>query len=208
MTFPNYPLPTNRTNATPTPNVHPQDHNRANGACNDLQAQVDAAVAAAAAATAAAVARITALEKNPTCQLYNVSHSITEGLPNQALTWPTEQLDPLNWHAGGTPTRITPNVAGWYETRFGAQLVTAAAVVATVAVWPRLNGVTDFFTNMDFRNYTTGGSSQNPALTAGGPLIHLDGTTDYLEMRFFMDSTDAVTRAWECGWTLSLAYRD
>lgn len=58
MSFPGFPLPTDRTNATPTANVHPADHNAANQAANDLQAQINDALALIAAASADAASRV------------------------------------------------------------------------------------------------------------------------------------------------------
>ena len=108
MTFPNYPLPTDRTNATPRQDIHPADHNKLATAVNNLADQFDDQLV-----QSQLVVRVTRAA---------AGQSISNGAnPPVAVNFDTEVVDIGGWHESVTnPSRLTcPNVAsiGLYAVR-------------------------------------------------------------------------------------------
>lgn len=141
---------------------------------------------------------------NAVCQVYRATVGVTDASSTAITFSGVDELDPLAWHdpGGGTPTRITPTIAGWYQPIAIARLVSATTTVARIATWIRKNG-SDASMVLD-TNPTTG----SVAKAAGGAFnwIQLNGSTDYLEMMVFQDDTGSATNNIEARFTVTLEY--
>lgn len=108
MTFPNYPLPVERTDATTRRHLHAIDHNRLAVAVNNLSDQFDDQLV-----QAQLVVRVTRAAAGQ-----NISNGAN---PPTAVIFDTEVFDPDGWHEGVTnPSRLTcPSVTaiGLYAVR-------------------------------------------------------------------------------------------
>lgn len=58
---------------------------------------------------------------NARCQVRMSAPQSLTSSSSTALSFDTEDYDPLGWHAGGTPTLITPTIAGWYRATLSTQ---------------------------------------------------------------------------------------
>jgi hypothetical protein len=93
--------------------------------------------------------------------------------------------DTLNWHSTTVnPTRITPNIAGYYLcTAYGTQLEETAVR-----------------TSMNINNirFDTGpGPSGSPGIyTNCSGVLYMDGITDYIELKIYQNSANA-TETWQ-----------
>lgn len=91
-----------------------------------------------------------------------------------ALTWQTPAYDPYVMWAGGTPTRITPTVAGYYAFAGSCGFAVNGSGARSISI--RKNGVaTDI-------NQTTAAPSGFNAVLQVVSIIQMNGTTDYVEI--------------------------
>jgi len=102
-----------------------------------------------------------------------------------AVTWNTERVDTDGIWAAGTPTRFTPQTAGYYTVEGSINFLSNAAGFRSVAV--RLNGTT--VVRMQ-QSAAINGADTALAVTAG---MHLfNGTTDYAEIMVYQNSGGAL----------------
>lgn len=92
-----------------------------------------------------------------------------------AINFPTEEFDPWNIHAAGTPSRITPQRAGYYRFEGGVFFANSATVEAC---WIRKNGVTNIPSGQ--REGTV--AAANARGQRAGATVYMNGITDYVEL--------------------------
>lgn len=92
-----------------------------------------------------------------------------------AINFSVEAYDPQNIHAAGSPSRITPVVAGYYHFQGAAYF---AANTNQDAAWLRKNGTTAIMSG-----------NRLPAPAAGSAIglmvhatVYMNGTTDFMEL--------------------------
>lgn len=95
-------------------------------------------------------------------------------------TWVKVQLNSVEFDTAGcfdptTNYRWTPNVAGYYQTSFGAEF-SAAGALSAIIISVYKNGTADHY-----GGYTPGVASVAGGSTGAG-LVYMNGTTDYLEL--------------------------
>jgi hypothetical protein len=118
---------------------------------------------------------LTAQELNnaiPLCILENSSVSLTNNVTT-SIPYPSEILDPLNWHDNSTNnTRITPNIAGYYLVTIVINNVSVGLTRALTALFKN-GAVTTIPIAFD-------GPGTIDDFTASG-YVTANGTTDYFE---------------------------
>lgn len=87
----------------------------------------------------------------------------------------SEDVDTAGCFDPTTDYRWTPNVAGYYQTSFSVEFSAAGALSAIITAVYK-NGTADHY-----GGYTPGVSSV-AGVSAGGGLVYMNGTTDYLEL--------------------------
>jgi len=98
-----------------------------------------------------------------------------------AVTWDTERVDTDGIWAAGTPTRFTPQHAGYYTVEGCINFLSNATGLRGIAV--RLNGTT--VVRMQ-QLAAINGADTALAVTAGGHLFN--GSTDYAEIMCYQNS--------------------
>lgn len=96
-----------------------------------------------------------------------------------AISWDTPTVDTLGAYSGGSPTRFTPTVAGWY-TFSGIYSFASNSTNSRAGYW-RLNGTSVNAVQIP-------GHSQSPTETMPSISIQMNGTTDYVELGVYQDS--------------------
>jgi hypothetical protein len=111
---------------------------------------------------------------NAICQLrMSTPQSLTNNT-STALSFDTEDLDPRGWHAGGSPTLVTPTVAGWYRATMSIDWQTDTDYTRASFELQKNEA------NCTPRRYR----DPQPRVTTGDPtgmswpLVSLNGTTD------------------------------
>jgi hypothetical protein len=100
----------------------------------------------------------------------------------------TELLDRSSWHDASTnPTRITPNIAGYYRVTSGASWATNTTGVRQVTVLK--NGTA--YNLGTFGNII--GAASNSMQTSTTGIIAMNGSTDYLEQQVAQTSGGSLT---------------
>ena len=111
------------------------------------------------------------------------TQSVSAATPTK-LTFATEEFDTNSNYNNSTTFRFTPNVAGYYAVRIGAQTNGQTLLIAYI--------------------YKNGGavrSEERAASTAAvtsvsaGALIYMNGTTDYLEAFLYSSGAATVTNS-------------
>lgn len=111
------------------------------------------------------------------------SQAITSGFTGLALTLGTPTIDPYGAWSGGSPTRFTPKVAGWYWVLggFGYPVNSSGSRVAQL----QRNGSTSSMYSTGAAALPTG--SFNLVMQTSG-FYQMNGSTDYVEMWGYQDS--------------------
>jgi len=122
--------------------------------------------------------------------LVRLVQTVAQSIPDAtltALTFSGEDIDTHGFHDTGSNTaRITPTMAGYY--RFTGTYFTAApTTLANMDASLRKNGSTSIAPGP--RGSATGNIAQSQSCTA---MVSCNGTTDYVELLAFQDSTGAV----------------
>ena len=118
------------------------------------------------------------------------------------LNFNTEDLDPLGWHDNVTNNhRITPTVAGWYQSSFGTSWQADADYTFAKTVL-RKNGTEPTVSQSATAVVSLGDVDAN----AGLPLMSMNGTTDYLDLVVFQTNTSAGTNTVDVTWLVKLVY--
>lgn len=132
---------------------------------------------------------LTWLMRPPMCKVRQTTAQSISNATFTAVTFQTEDIDPYNWHSPTTnPSRITPNIPGWYRGWFSIGMSTATGGSYRVGyVW---------------RSAVTGRSrrdSKPPVSTASKSLrgipffMPMNGTTDYFEVIGYQDTGSSMT---------------
>lgn len=125
---------------------------------------------------------LTASELNtglPACFLSVSGYSTLHNTDNY-IAFTSEDYDPLGWHSTSTnPSRITPNVAGWYWCAGQVNNLNPSGANFRGFAGIRKNrssaGFDNQFARFDINNYC-------PDDFSIGGVIYLNGTTDYVEL--------------------------
>lgn len=122
--------------------------------------------------------------------LVRMIQTVAQSIPDAtltALTFSTEEIDTHGFHDTGSNTsRITPNVAGYYRFT-GTYMSGVPTTLVSVDCSLRKNGSTSF---------APGSRGQAGAIAQSQPttaIISCNGTTDYVELMAFQDSSGAVS---------------
>jgi hypothetical protein len=118
------------------------------------------------------------------------------------LSFGVDDLDVLNWHAGGTPTLFTPTIAGWYQVHLGT-------------VWQSDTDYTRLFIEINKNGgaltplcrYETGDDFNGAAyFDVTSPFISMNGTTDNVTGIAFQTNTSAGINTVDAVITVKLMY--
>ena len=112
----------------------------------------------------------------PIAQYMQTSAQAIAATTMTSITWPTPVYDSYGGYAAGTPTRYTPQVAGWYLA-IGNVAFAANAVGARAAQFAK-NGAT--VVNQIAGTNATASFNSVLGVTS---LINCNGTTDYFELQ-------------------------
>lgn len=110
----------------------------------------------------------------------------------EMLTWDTEDVDTHGFHSTSVnPSRVTPNVAGYYKvTANVAWASNAAGRRATVAY---KNGASAG--NLGIGAGGSGGTPFGVIMTGGSRTLYANGSTDYFEINAYQNSGGALDTA-------------
>lgn len=137
------------------------------------------------------------------CQVsMSAAQSITNN-SNTALSFDTEDLDALGWHAGGSPTLITPTIAGWYEVRLIGQWQ-ADTDFSRIQIDLQKGGVSVTPQLWD-RNFL-GSPHQVLGFNATSHLIQMNGTTDNFRVVVLQINTSTGANTVNAVLTVRLVY--
>jgi hypothetical protein len=117
----------------------------------------------------------------PAFSAYSTGTSMTNGVYVK-VTFDTERYDTNNNFAS---SRFTPTVAGYYQINSHLVYLTTSSVGQVVLALYK-NGVAETYTNLI--TDTTNGSSINLSY-----LIYMNGSTDYLEIYFYMSASGTLS---------------
>lgn len=136
------------------------------------------------------------------CQVHDATQTLTDETITTITFDSDEQVDTHGWHANGAnPTRITPNIAGWYQFFGRFQLVTGAGTITRMQARCLVNGSLLYYRDAN----PVGATLLHPSEIVT-PLISMNGTTDYFEFSVYMDDSGGTSRAVESWMTVSLVY--
>jgi hypothetical protein len=141
----------------------------------------------------------------PTCQVADAAQTINDSTNTTISFDAADEIDTHGWHdPGSNPSRVLPTIAGWYRVTISA---TAAVAVNTCARFIGLvlkDGSLVPGSGWDFQPFNGAGATAFPSMTATGPLIQMNGTTNYFEMRLYQDDTGGANRNYASWMTVTL----
>lgn len=109
---------------------------------------------------------------------FTAAQTSTQSIPTGAittLTWPTPTVDTYGGWASGTPTRYTPQVAGYYD--IAATYAAAVNGTSNHDVLVQKNGST-----IAQQSLPAAASPDTTCIQVAVPLVSFNGTTDYFEI--------------------------
>lgn len=138
--------------------------------------------------------------------LCQVRMSAAQSIPNGAnttLSFDTEDLDALTWHAGGTPTRITPTIAGWYRVTFTTDWQSDTDYFRLLVNILKNGAVTTPLRSIEIPG---GAVTLTPNVSGSVTLVQMNGTTDFLELSAFQVNTSAGANTCDATFLVELVY--
>jgi hypothetical protein len=110
----------------------------------------------------------------------------------EMLTWDTEDVDTHGFHSTSVnPSRVTPNVAGWYKIT--ANIAWASNAAGRRATVSYKNGASAG--NLGIAAGGSGGTPFGVIMTGGSRTLYANGSTDYFEINAYQNSGGALDTA-------------
>lgn len=122
--------------------------------------------------------------ERPACIVRRASGSMPHSIANNGavVPWDVETLDTHGWHSTSSNTsRITPNVAGWFELTAVLTWANSSATGRRATAF-RKNGAGTVYPSIIL------GTTVGNTATYGGIELDANGTTDYFECFAYQNS--------------------
>ena len=120
------------------------------------------------------------------------------------MSFDSEDLDPLGWHAGGSPTLVTPNIAGYYRVTFVCNWATDADLSRQYIEVQRNTAATFPIRRFDFDSAADG--NQMTVMCGSVPLIGMNGSGDTIRLTAFQANTSAGANGIDAAVLVELVY--
>lgn len=139
---------------------------------------------------------------NAFCQVRQAATQSISDSTSTFVTFATEDVDVLAWHSTVTNTdRVTPTIAGWYRATFLADW--GSDTDYTRLLMDVFKNGADVGLRIDHVPPAIGGTR---AFLGSTPLVQLNGTTDYLNLRVFQTNTSAAANTVQCRLLVELVF--
>lgn len=135
----------------------------------------------------------------PTCQVVAATFPVPH---NEFVSAPftQAQVDYFGWWSASSPARVTPTIPGWYRCLFQYNFANSNQWLR-IAGQVRKNGARVWATEENPHTGTVDGTE-----CGTGPLIHMNGTTDYFEFALLQTNNSSETRNADATLTVELAF--
>ena len=129
-----------------------------------------------------AAVTLASMGNGPAFSVYRAGNQLISANTLTKIQLNTENFDTASAYDNTTNYRFTPLVAGYYQFSFGVMI---ASVDPTVYVYSQLRK-----NNGDYsRGSSTFAASSNYPSSMGSCLVYLNGSTDYVELSVFTNTT-------------------
>lgn len=121
--------------------------------------------------------------------VFQAGRASVQSIPNNtqtAVSFDTPTVDTLGAYSAGTPTRFTPNVAGYYVCSGMMSFASSAAGTGRIGTFAK-NGTGLINIRMGYTLVALSTTIPIPPYA-----IYCNGTTDYIELRGLQDSGGAL----------------
>lgn len=126
------------------------------------------------------------------CQVSGEQINLAHGDAFAVFPFTSEQYDPLNWHSNTTNnSRITPTIAGFYRVSVNFSFGTGSDYIRLLVDVYKNGGLNGGFRIFDGIGIGTGATQRVMSLAT--PLIQINGTGDYFEVRPYQLNTSTGT---------------
>lgn len=120
-----------------------------------------------------------------------------------ALSFDTEDLDPRGWHAGGSPTLVTPTIAGWYEVTLSTQFQSDTDYIDILLEIQKNTAAT---TPPQTLRVTGAATTWVPGLPLATTPIQMNGSSDTIRATARQQNTSAGAQTVNAGLFVKLVY--
>lgn len=139
---------------------------------------------------------------NAVCQVSMSAVQSISNNSNTAVSFGVEDYDVLGWHAAGTPTLITPSIAGWYRVNVDFDWATDGDYTRRL-VEVQKNG--SAFTPVCRHDAGSGNVATGVyTATLSSRLIEMNGSSDTLRVVAFQTNTSAGANDFRAVFTVAL----
>jgi hypothetical protein len=115
--------------------------------------------------------------------------STPQSIGNNSLTvlsFDTEDLDDFGWHAGGSPTLITPTIAGWYRVTLSSSWQGDTDYTRILVLLEKNSAGTTPSRRSDQGLRLTSSTHEIPA---AWPLVQMNGSSDNFRIQVLQANT-------------------